>query len=285
MTDTYSIYYSVPRGGVTVNFELNAYDSDHGLTINYLGDQGFGLAPIRRITTRGPLQNGDSDIDYRLDPRILQLPLLVQNASSSPKFNSYSIRQALLSIFRPQEKGATLTVSTSNGTTTIERRINVQVLGGLTFDVDPQDYHVRTIVQLRADDPTWYNPSAVVSTYLDSNIGGSQTFSVAGNYPTFPVIRFNGPITNPTISSSTTGQSIALTATITAGNWIELDLSYGKKTVYDNLGANRISTVSATSNLATWSLVPDNNILVVTGTGTSASSDVTLTYYTRFTGI
>lgn len=285
MTDTYSIYYSVSRGGATVSFELNAYDSDHGLTINYLGDQGFGLAPIRRITTRGPLQNGDSDIDYRLDPRILQLPLLVQNASSSPKFNSYSIRQALLSIFRPQETGATLTVSTSDGTTTIERRIDVQVLGGLTFDVDPQDYHVRTIVQLRADDPTWYNPSAVVSTYLDSNIGGSQTFSVAGNYPTFPVIRFNGPITNPTISSSTTGQSIALTATITAGNWIELDLSYGKKTVYDNLGANRISTVSATSNLATWSLMPDNNILVVTGTGTSASSDVTLTYYNRYTGI
>lgn len=285
MTDTYSIYYSVPRGGATVSFELNAYDSDHGLTINYLGDQGFGLAPIRRITTRGPLQNGDSDIDYRLDPRILQLPLLVQNASSSPKFNSYSIRQALLSIFRPQEKGATLTVSTSDGTTTIERRIDVQVLGGLTFDVDPQDYHVRTIVQLRADDPTWYKPSAVVSTYLDSNIGGSQTFSVAGNYPTFPVIRFNGPITNPTISSSTTGQSIALTATITAGNWIELDLSYGKKTVYDNFGANRISTVSATSNLATWSLMPDNNLIVVTGTGTSASSDVTLTYYNRYTGI
>lgn len=283
-TDTYSIYYTVARGGASTSFILNGFDSDHGLTISYLGDQNFGLAPLHRITTRGPLQHGDSDIDFRLDPRVLQLPLLVQNTSASLKYNSYAIREALLSIFRPQESG-TLTVETSNGVSPISRRIDVRVLGGMSFDVDPVDYHIRAVVQLRADDPTWYIPTATVATYLDSNIGSLQTFTVLGNFYAYPIIRINGPLTNPTITNNTNGQSIALTTTITAGNWIELDLSYGKKTVIDNLGVNRISTVSATSNLATWRFEPGNNSIAVTGTGAAASSDLTFTYNARFTGI
>lgn len=289
-TDLGVTYQYITRG---ITYNLNGYDADHGLTLHYLGDQGFGLTPLHRITTRGPLQHGDSDIDFRLDPRILQIPLVVKNESAAaPKYTHYTIRKALLNIFRPQES-AVLRVLISYKSGMVANidtyNIDVKVLGGMTFDVDPIDYHVRTVVQLRANDPTWYAPdpfgNALVFTYFDINIGGTQILAVDGNWPTFPIIRFNGPITNPTITNNATGQSIALTATITAGNWIELDLSYGKKTVYDNLGANRISTVSATSNLATWSIIPGSNTLAVTGTGTSASSDVTLTYYHRYTGI
>lgn len=284
MTDTYTITYTA-RG---ITYNLNGFDADHGLTLHYLGDQGFGLAPLHRITTRGPLQHGDSDIDFRLDPRILQIPLVVKNESASPKFNSYAIREALLNIFRPQE-AAYIDITTGNGVTTIRRRIDVHVLGGLTFDVDPVDYHVRTIIQLRADDPTWYEPdalgAAIVTTYQDSNIGGTQVFAIGGNWPTFPIIRVNGPITNPTITNNTTGQSIAITATITAGNWFQIDLSYGKKTVVDNTNVNQIATVSAASNLATWSLVPGNNTIAVTGTGVTSASDLTFTYFPRYTGI
>lgn len=284
-------YQYITRG---ITYDLNGYDADHGLTISYLGDQGFGLAPLHRITTRGPLQHGDSDIDFRLDPRVLQLPLIVQNTSTSaPIWTHYETRKKLLNIFRPQDAGVLRVFYRAKSgmiTFTQEYRINVVVLGGLTFDVDPTEYHVRAVVQLRADDPTWYEVNPItgveVVTYNDTNIGGTQTITIGGNWFAFPVIRINGPITNPTITNNNNGQSIALTTTITAGNWIELDLSYGKKTVVDNGGINRISTVSATSNLATWRFEPGaNNTIAVTGTGIAASSDITFTYYPRFTGI
>ena len=289
ITDLGVTYQYITRG---ITYNLSGYDADHGLTLNYLGDQGFGLAPLHRITTRGPLQHGDSDIDFRLDPRILQIPLVVKNDSASPKYNHYEIRKALLNIFRPQESAVLrVIVAYQSGTEAYADVYNmdVHVLGGLTFDVDPVDYHVRTIIQLRADDPTWYSPDVlgniIVSTYLDTNIGGTQVLAIGGNWPTFPIIRVNGPITNPTITNNTTGRVIAITATISAGAYYDIDLSYGKKTVVDNGGVNRIATVSASSDLATWALNPGNNTIAVTGTGTTSASDLTFTYYNRYTGI
>ena len=294
-TDHFLSYQYITAG---VTYDLNGTNTittrlgGESFTFSYLGDQGFGLAPLHRITTRGPLQNGDNDIDFRLDPRILQIPLLIKNESAgAPRARHYSIREALLKIFNPNSSGVLrVRIGSMDGMviTVIDYQINVKVLGGLTFDVDPVDYHVRTIVQLRADDPTWYDatkPSGSTFTYFDTNIGGTQVVAVGGNWPNFPVIRINGPITNPTITNNTTGQSIAITATITAGNWFDIDLSYGKKTVVDNLGANRISTVSAASNLATWSFIPGNNTIAVTGTGITGASDLTFRFYSRFTGI
>lgn len=294
------VQYSYISGGVTYN--LNGTNTltvpllgSQTFTFSYLGDQGFGLAPLHRITTRGPLQHGDSDIDFRLDPRILQIPLLIKNESALlPKTSHYAIRNALLKIFNPTTPGTMRvrygtwlgTIGTDN---VVNFLIDVHVLGGLTFDVDPVDYHVRTVVQLRADDPTWYAGNATgnptIATYLNANINGTQTLTVGGNWPTFPVIRINGPITNPTITNSTTGKAIAITATIGSGAYFDIDLSYGAKTVYDNLGANRISTVSATSDLATWALSPDANVIAITGSSVGASNDITFTYYDRFTGI
>ena len=292
-----SLTYSYITGGVT--YTLNGTNTittrlgSESFTFSYLGDQGFGLAPLHRITTRGPLQNGDSDIDFRLDPRILQIPLVVKNDSSTaPRARHYSIREALLKIFNPNSSGVLrVRIGTTDGVTAtvIDYQINVKVLGGLTFDVDPTSYNVRTVVQLRADDPTWYDatlPAGVVRTYNDVNVGGTQSFVIPGNWPTFPIIRINGPMKDTDITNNTTGQGIKIFGTIAAGAWYEIDLSYGKKTVVDNLGVNRISDVSIFSNLATWSLVPGNNTIAITSTiATAASSDTVFTYFPRFTGI
>jgi hypothetical protein len=277
-----------------ISYILNGFDSVSGFTFNYLGDQGFGLAPMHRITTRGPLQQGDSDIDFRLDPRVLQLPLVVANTSSAGKrWYHYQIRERLLEIFQPQYSGVLqLTVLGLNGASAVdyERRINVNVLGGLSFDVDPSNYNVRTVVQLRASDPTWYESSypsgnRFVVNYVTANINGSQVISVGGNWWTYPIIRLFGPITNPVITNSTTGQIITFTGTISAGAYYDIDLEYGKKTVVDNLGVNRISTVSSASAFATWSLGPSNNTISITGTGTTAATNAVFNFFYRFTGI
>jgi hypothetical protein len=281
MTDTYTITYTAR----STTYTLSGLDATTGLTIEYLGDQGFGLAPMHRITTRGPLQDGDSDIDFRLDPRVMQLPLMVVNASSaSPRYQHYEIREKLLQIFRPGDD-AYITVTRNDGTTTKARRINVKVLGGLAFDVDPNTFHVRTVVQLRASDPTWYDPVDVDTYYTNANINGTQVYPNPGNWDVFPIITLEGPITNPVITNVTTGQVISFIAAITFPNSYIIDLSYGKKTVVDNLGVNRLPTVLPASNLATWSLKPGNNTIAITGTGTNINTRALFSYFYRYTGI
>lgn len=284
MTDSFSIYYSVSRGGATTSFTLNGYDIDHGLTLNYLGDQGFGLAPLHRITTRGPLQHGDSDIDFRLDPRILQIPLVVQNASTTPMIQSYTIRKAILDIFRPQESG-TLTVT--YGTQT--RSINTKVLGGMSFDVDPTDYHVRTVVQLRADDPTWYDPTLTTLTVANTNFGTNRSYTQSGNWNSFPIIEVTGPITNFAVAGIPTGYiAVNSGVTIAAGVTWYFDLRYGYKTVYtgpDQTGTNVISNINPVSDLATFAMFPGSNTIFCTGSGLTAASKAVFKYYPRYTGI
>jgi hypothetical protein len=281
MTDTYTITYTAR----TITYTLNGTDTTTGLLIRYLGDQGFGLAPLRRITTRGPLQDGDSDIDFRLEPRVLQIPLMVVNTSATaPKFQHYEIREKLLQIFRPGDN-AFITVTRSDGVTTKTRRINVRVLGGMSFDVDPDTYHVRTVVQLRADDPTWYEPVNQQVIYTTANFNGTQTITTTGNWNVFPFdISISGAVTNPKITNVTTGQFIEFTGTISSGTAYIINLSYGKKTVVDNSNVNQISKVTPASNLATWSLVPGNNVIAITGTAVS-SAQGSFNFNDRFTGI
>jgi hypothetical protein len=283
VTESFGITYTT-RGIV---YTLSGADTHTGLTFQYLGDQGFGLAPLHRITTRGPLQDGDSDIDFRLDPRVLQLPLMVVNTSTTPRYQHYEIREKLLQIFRPQNSGV-LAIQRTGGPTK-NRKINVRVLGGLSFDVEPDSWHVRTVVQLRASDPTWYDDSVSNSlTVPQANFGVAQNVTNDGNWNTFPIITIAGPVTNFKITNNTTGQFIELTGTIASGvsNVVKIDLSYGKKTVTNNsTGANLISTVTPASNLATWSLQPGVNSITMTGTGLTAGTSVTMTWFDRFTGI
>ena len=291
---TYTITYTT--GGTT--FNLNGYDAVSGITYNYQGDQGFGLAPMHRITQRGPMQHGDSDVDFRLDPRIMQLPIVAITTSID---DYYTARGRLLSVFSPSNVVGTLTVTTS----TWSRSIDVKVLGGMAFDTDPQvGYTLRAVIQLRADDPTWYDanpltingssgiagtptayPVVYPRTYGTANINATTTYSYDGTWLSYPVITATGPITGLVITNNTTGQVITTTGSIAAGRTYTYDLRYGKKTVYDDLGNNQIATVASSSNLATWAIVTGTNSISITASSSSSPAAVIITYYTRFVGI
>jgi len=291
---SYAITYTI--GGAT--FDLNGYDSTSALTFNYLGDQGFGMAPMHRITQRGPMQHGDSDIDFRLDPRIMQIPLFVNTTSID---DYYAARGRLLSVFSPSNTTGRITVTTS----TWSRTIDVKVLGGMSFDVDPKaGYGLRAVIQLRADDPTWYDatPHAIAGasgiagtataypviyprTYGTATINAATTFAYDGTWLTYPVITALGPITGLVITNNTTGQVISTSGSIAAGRTFTYDLRYGKKTVYDDLGNNQIATVGASSNLATWAIVTGTNSISIAASASASPAAVSIVYNTRFVGI
>lgn len=194
----YSITYTT--GGITYN--LNGTNATlGGLRLRYLGDQGFGLAPLHRITQRGPLQHGDTDLDFRLDPRILQLPLVVEASTLEA---GYTAREALMKIFSPSSGGGVLRITTD----TYDRAIQCKTLGGLDFNVEPgSGYHIRTIIQLRASDPTWYDPTPITNvatpsvngtptpvpllipwTVGTSSINATISITNAGTWQSYPVI-------------------------------------------------------------------------------------------------
>lgn len=297
----YSVTYSV--GGTT--YTLNGFDVTTGLTINYLGDQSFGMAPMHRITQRGPLQHGDTDLDFRLDPRVLQVPLFVDATTIA---DHYNVRAKLLKIFTPSNVVGTLTITSD----TYVRSIDVEVLGGMTMDVDPKaGYAVRTIVQLRAADPTWYDPTAEVITLTPSvagtafaipmaipltlgtsSINSTTTIAYDGTWLSYPIITAVGPITGLSITNNTTGDVISLgSVAIAAGTTYVFDLRYGYKTVKTTAGVNKIADVTASSNLATFSIVSAPtatagvNSISVSSSSSSSPAEVTFTYYNRYIGI
>ena len=298
----YTLTYTIQ--GTT--YTLNSYDAVSGLTFNYLGDLGFGMAPLHRITQRGPLQQGDSDVDFRLDPRVLQLPFIF---TADTMTQHYAIRDKVLAVFSPSNVIGTLTITRPDGT---QRAIATKILGGLSLDVDAKSgYSVKTIVQMRADDPTWYNPtqntiagtSAILGTptpiprVYPVTYGASGTINVntsvsyTGTWNSYPNIVAVGPLNNLVIQNTSTADVITLTANIAAGTTYTFDLRYGYKTVVDQNGANVLANISAASNLATFNLAPMPQIsggvngIQITATGGTSASSVTLTYNDRFIGV
>jgi hypothetical protein len=160
------------------------------------------------------------------------------------------------------------------------------------------------VIQLRADDPTWYDatphtiagsagiagtatayPVIYPRTYGTANINATTSFTYDGTWLTYPVITALGPITGLVITNNTTGQVINTAGSIGAGRTFTYDLRYGKKTVYDDLGNNQIATVGASSNLATWAIVVGTNSISIAASASASPAAVSIVYYTRFVGI
>ena len=290
--------YSITYTTAGVTYDLNGINAGLGITIRYLGDQGFGMAPIQRITQRGPLQQGDTDVGYRLSPRVIQLPLLVEAMTMDA---GYTARKGLVKIFTPANGAGILRVTTD----LYDRAILVVPMGGLDYNQDPgQGYHIRTVVQLRAADPTWYDPTIIDAAQTPTisgtptfvpltipwtagagSINTSLAFTYDGDFPSYPIISATGPITDLLITHTTSGYSIGVTGNIPGGETWTFDLRYGQKTVTNQAGDNKISSITSGSNLADFAIILGANAITVTGTGTTSASVVNITYYTRYTGV
>lgn len=289
----------------TFNEEGN-FESGQNYTVYLTGSLNWGLAPMHRITQRGPFQDGDSDIDFRLDPRVLSLPIVSPCSTFEEHLDR---RERLLSIFKPGNDIARFRITWFNGVVSKNRSIDVHVVGGLTMDTDSKDYNVRGVVQLRAADPTWYDTfsdSEVISAslfgtptpypktypvpYGSSTINKTTAINYAGTWLSYPIIQCVGPATNLTIVDGL-GHIINFIDPIPAANTWTIDLRYGAKTVVDQTGLNKFSSLNINSNLVNWALYPDPavangiNVIDVSATGNDPDTQVTMTYFARFIGV
>lgn len=294
-----SEYYAVING---VTHELS-----RGEPLTVKAVNGKAVPEVKPLTERGPLQDGDTDNDFRVEARIIMIQL--QAARDVVAGWSYAnLCDYVDRIFRPSNVPIRFGYRRDNGTT---REIVVRSLGGNSVEHTLEsELHFDTVVPLRAADPFWYDPAGVsisfgvggggtgfvVPTPVPSFIGAStldQLFPIHydGTYKDYPIIKIYGPITDPVITNLTTDRVISFAGiTIEAGDWYTVDLRYGRKRVYRNGVETDIRTHEAIGDLATFALEADAeapngiNDIHVTGTTINAATQIYIDYFNRYVG-
>ena len=264
---------------------------------------GWGTAPAHILSRRGPLQHGESYDGYRLDARQGELVFRLKETDLDAM---YVVRQTLIDLFAPQRE-LILRFNLTYGV----RQIRCYALpSSMAWTVD--DWAAQKLaVSLYCPDPAFYDPagwavtvdlggggvSFEVPTAVPTGVGASiinqsHTITYTGNWLEYPQIRVTGPITDCVVTQNTTGEVLDfIGTTIAAGDYYDIDLRYGLKTVTDAAGANKVARLTAASDLATWHIAsaveaPGGiNTVVVTGSSVTTATSVSVTGFTRYLGI
>jgi len=293
------------RGNKKYSFDMDNGFFEAGISsvVYIVGAVNWGMAPSHRITQRGPFQDGDTDVDFRLDPRVLSIPFV---APANDADESFAVRNALLQVFKPGNDTWQLLVSFGAEPT---RVIDVKSVGGLTMDTDAKDFTVRGVIQLRAADPVWSDryvttvnltaslfgtptpyPKPYPVPYGAGSVNNITTINYLGSWVSYPTIQCTGPATDLTIVDGL-GNLIVFDSIIPAAQTWTIFLEYGTKTVIDQNNVNQFAALNINSDIVNWGIFPDPTVLdgvntiSVSATDTTTDTLVTLYYNSRYIGV
>jgi hypothetical protein len=276
-------------------------DGTYGLLVGY---DGWGQSPSNRISSQGPQQHGSTDEGQFLQPRFGTLLFLVPNTELS---DMYDAREPLLELFHPDNSLA-LKWDLDKGI----RYFDCFYSGDLTMPWKPNSWgNLRVAITLKCPDPTCYDPTVNVDTWIGSSgtsfqvpwvvptfVGGStidqnKVIQYAGTWFEYPEITIDGPITDPVITNLENNYKLDFTGlTLGLNESRIIDLRYAYKTVLDESGGNQIQDLTSDSDLATWRLerkrvydTSRNNTVHVSATGVSSSTRVLVRWKERHVGL
>lgn len=305
--------------GLTADTAGLTYDLNDGTEIRLL-DYDLGLAPVRRLAQRSPLQAGDTDLGYRVDPRFVDLAFQLKGEGL---INYRDIRGRFMEVWVPRDDAVVVTFTFEDRV----RALGLHLDGELNWADEVEDT-ARVTGIFKASDPRLYDPSIHTLRFDLAATGAGAGWAIPWAIPwimgsdvlnlaltalyaggsrlaaaEYPRIRVAGPINNPIIAQLTTGEDLDFTGLNLAdpAHWIDIDLSgpdrRDAKTILDQDGNSADQYLSATSDLATWHLAPageklpggsfatGENIIQVTGSGVTSQTLVTLNYYDRYNGV
>lgn len=154
---------------------------------------GVGSAPVRRLSQRGPLQNGETDIGFRLDPRSINLVLAFAPATLAL---ADAARDTLARIFGPRQSIPVQLRYTRDDAAV--RQLDCYAVGMVDMPVTEEDrvgVLQRVAVQLVAPEPLWYDPSLNTSA-LSTSV--SDIFSAGGMIAAGDI---KNSVTNPAVGA------------------------------------------------------------------------------------
>lgn len=283
------------------------YDFNYGDPAKFEGEDDLGMPDLHRLEERGPMQHGSTDRGYRLDPRY---PTYIFGITAMSRAQLWDRRTEMQRIFRPSRLITMKHVKDNDEV----RYLDCVVSGGLKMPA--QDRHAgifqKIAVVLKADDPTFYDPSGESLSIALGGGGGSWAFpweipwtvgassidqsvnlQYEGDFGTFPsIIRITGPITDAIITNMSTGEKLDFDGvTIAGGDYYDIDLRYGLKTIVDSAGNDVFSDLSQDSDHATWHIAADDevtggiNVIRVQGSAITEATKVEINYYKHFIGL
>lgn len=282
-------------------------DVTNNLEYKTLATGGFGLPPLERLLESGPLQDGATDLGFRLKPRVLNLILTMTDSDEAGYFAK---RRFMGRLLKPRTTPIYLRFTYPDGTA-----FQIDTFYQEGYSLNSADgfgpYGHKLPLSLLAPNPLWYNPEQQVFLYgvgagsggftfplsFPVSFGGStvnqtQTITYDGDYQTSPIIEIYGPITNPVITNLTTGEVLDFTGTtIGAGDYYTVDTRYGNIAVTEDDGTNRIDKLVGNSNLSGFKLLADPdapnglNDIQVTGTSANANTQIYIRYYEQYLAV
>jgi hypothetical protein len=149
------------------------YNFHNGVDRFLMTFEGTGMPPIDYITQQGPLQHGETVIDYRLAKRVIQY---VVRRNACDRYDYWSNRADMLNFFRPNRQTPT-TIAPGHLRKRIPgmdpilkipivRQIDVFIESGPSFaprsTEDYDEYGITEALRFIAHDPTFYDPTPIV---------------------------------------------------------------------------------------------------------------------------
>jgi phage-related protein len=120
-------------------------------------------------------------------------------------------------------------------------------------------------IPMVAPDPYWYGPE------VEATVSGTQTITVDGTAPTYPLITTASSVSSLVVSNALTGKEFAVSG---ATGVVEVDCDERNLSVTVG-GANRIDLIDDDWVLHSWALLPGENQI-------TTNTPITVTYRPRW---
>jgi len=258
------------------------------------GMHGFGVMPIQPAAEQRPYRQGVIIIGkHYTAPRQMDIVMTVTHDSHADLVTYVRSLARNASPHKDPAMLGALKVLTPDG---LYRQIDCWLSefpdpkwdGPVSCDLTPSFW---------APDPFFYDPTEQTQTFGLANPGGlafpvdtssGWVFSASdvdvevslvndGDVETWPTIRVNGPGDNPSIVNETTGKTIAITQSLTAGEYVDIDMDAA--TITKNGTTNVISSMSASSVF--WPMARGENLIHVTMANVTTGS-IIVNWYNRY---
>lgn len=250
--------------------------------------EGLGVPPVREVDLERPEGHGEFPGAQYLAARTIRMGVNIAGDTSAETLaNAEALGAAWKPVDESLDGGLTLPLILR-----LPNRAAMRLLGKPTrYALDLTELksgHATADLEFKAVDPRLYsNTLSQAVTGPGSTSGGlgfphgfAHGFGAAssgivtatngGNFPTFPTARLaggTGGLINPTIYNTTTGEELALTITVGAGQYLDID--FDAQEVLLNGTASRANTVERPASQF-FALVPGANAIrfVASGAGT-----------------
>lgn len=276
-------------------FSLSDYTFQSYFAEGPLPPVGIYGIPTTIVEHDVPLQPGTREQWIHLAKNDIRFPLRIFGAT--PQLQDQN-RRVLSEAMRPTRGVGILQHTADDG---VVRQLNCREVSRLRDVAERGPGSIKVGLQFTAADPFWYDvnwttltftPAGAVAFFqtpffpLHLSAGGlSSSFTVenAGQDVAWPVWQIVGPGINPTLTNLTTGQVLAATITLTAGQSLTIDTRPNFLSVTREDGSQQWATIADTSSL--WPLIVGSNAITLSMSGTSTASALSLQYKQRYEGV